>query len=65
MRERLLVLFLFIPVFLWNEETRAQWVQQNSGIDSAMTGVVMLDTMTAYVVSHGRSILRTTDGGDA
>ena len=64
MREYLLISLLAAAVFAWSEGADAQWVQQNSGIDSALTGVVMIDTMTAYAVSRGRSILRTTDKGD-
>ncbi len=64
MREYLLISLLAAAVFAWSEDADAQWVLQNSGIDSALTGVVMIDTMTAYAVSHGRSILRTTDRGE-
>lgn len=64
MREYLLVSLLAVGAFVWSEGAEAQWVQQNSGIDSPLTGVVMIDTMTAYAVSHGRSILRTTNRGD-
>jgi photosystem II stability/assembly factor-like uncharacterized protein len=64
MREYLLISLLAAVVFAWSEAADAQWVLQNSGINSTLTGVVMIDTMTAYAVSHGRSILRTTDRGD-
>ncbi len=64
MKKGLLVSFLVISVFAWNDELHAQWVLQNSGVDSVITDVVMIDTMTAYAVSHGRMILRTTDRGE-
>ena len=64
MREYLLVSLLAATIFAWSGGADAQWVQQVSGIDSALTGVVMIDTMTAYAVSRGRSILRTTDRGE-
>ncbi len=64
MKENLLVSLLTLSIFAWSEDADTQWVLQNSGIDSALTGVVMTDTMTAYAVSRGRSILRTTDRGD-
>ena len=64
MREYLLISLLAAAVFAGSEGADAQWVQQNSGTDSALTGVVMINTMTAYAVSRGRSILRTTDKGE-
>ncbi len=41
----------------------AQWIQQRSGTNAALTDVVMLDTATAIAVGRDRSILRTTNAG--
>ncbi len=41
----------------------AQWVLQNSGTNTILTDVVMLDTATAIAVGQDRSILRTSDAG--
>lgn len=44
-------------------QLNAQWVRQNSGTESNLTDVVMLDNITAIVVGKSGAILRTTDAG--
>jgi photosystem II stability/assembly factor-like uncharacterized protein len=50
-------------VILIGQSVIAQWVQQTSGTNAILTGVVMLDTATAIAVGRDRSILRTTNAG--
>lgn len=64
MKVWLFVLFAVGALFAGSEDLDAQWVRQNSGTNANLTDVVMLDSVTAYAVSRGRSILRTTDRGE-
>lgn len=64
MRMRLLCLLIVGTLSAFSVEAEGQWVYRDSGTNSDFTDVVMLDSTTAYVVSRGRSILRTTDRGE-
>lgn len=45
------------------EQSSAQWVAQNSGVNVTLTDVSMTDTTTAVVVGYNGTILKTTDAG--
>ncbi len=63
MRTMLLALTVIAAIVAWDAEVLGQWHRQKSGVDAAITDVVMVDLESAYAVSRGRSILRTTDAG--
>ena len=53
----------FVIIFCANE-SRAQWVNQYSGVTGRLTDVVMLDSVTAIVVGENGSVLKTIDAGE-
>ncbi len=65
MKNTLIASFLTVCGFAWCDVAQGQWFRQNSGVDSTITGVVMVDTLKTCAVSRSRSILWTTNCGEA
>jgi len=54
----LIFLFLFITI------NKAQWVEQESGVNTLLRDINFCDSLNGWAVGHNSTILHTTNGGE-
>ena len=55
---------LFIFTFLTISYTHAQWIQQNSGVNTDFLKVHFINSYTGYIVGENGEIIKTTNTGE-